>query len=221
MTPTRPRGRPSGAPRASTRRRGSSRPAATRSWRTTSSRRCPASAAVLGVREQAGSRTSCSALRANRGLRRRRRAPSRRPLGVGPAAARGLGSHAPVPEDPGRLRPALQLLRGPAGARRLPVDALRAGARAARGASASGTPRSSSPACTSARGGGIWRPARSLAELLREAVERRLVGRLRLSSIESQEFPMEALVDPAISCVALRPLPPPAPERVGADPARR
>lgn len=44
-------------------------------------------------------------------------------------------------------------------------------------------------------------PQRSLAEFLRVAVERRCAGRLRLSSIESEEFPMEALVDPATSGV--------------------
>ncbi len=44
-------------------------------------------------------------------------------------------------------------------------------------------------------------PERSLAELLRVAVERRAAGRLRLSSIESEEFPVEALVDPAVSGV--------------------
>lgn len=43
-------------------------------------------------------------------------------------------------------------------------------------------------------------PRRTLSALLREAVERRLVGRIRLSSIESEEFPVEALVDPATSC---------------------
>ncbi len=50
---------------------------------------------------------------------------------------------------------------------------------------------------------GAWgrdlQPRRTLPELLREAVERRLVGRIRLSSIEPQEFPLEALVDPATS----------------------
>ncbi|HSN13967.1 MAG TPA: tRNA (N(6)-L-threonylcarbamoyladenosine(37)-C(2))-methylthiotransferase MtaB [Anaeromyxobacteraceae bacterium] len=44
-------------------------------------------------------------------------------------------------------------------------------------------------------------PRRTLAELLRAAVEQRSVGRIRLSSIESAEFPMDALVDPAVSAV--------------------
>ncbi|HSM94324.1 MAG TPA: tRNA (N(6)-L-threonylcarbamoyladenosine(37)-C(2))-methylthiotransferase MtaB [Anaeromyxobacteraceae bacterium] len=52
---------------------------------------------------------------------------------------------------------------------------------------------------------GAWgrdlQPRRGLVELLREAVERRSVRRIRLSSIESGEFPTEALVDPAISAV--------------------
>lgn len=50
---------------------------------------------------------------------------------------------------------------------------------------------------------GVWgrdlEPRRTLAELLHEAARRRLVGRIRLSSIESEEFPTEALVDPATS----------------------
>jgi threonylcarbamoyladenosine tRNA methylthiotransferase MtaB len=40
---------------------------------------------------------------------------------------------------------------------------------------------------------------RSVTALLREAAARRLVGRLRLSSIEPEEFPVEALVDADIS----------------------
>jgi threonylcarbamoyladenosine tRNA methylthiotransferase MtaB len=39
-------------------------------------------------------------------------------------------------------------------------------------------------------------PGTRLTELLRLAAERRLVGRIRLSSIEASEFPIEALVDP-------------------------
>jgi threonylcarbamoyladenosine tRNA methylthiotransferase MtaB len=42
-------------------------------------------------------------------------------------------------------------------------------------------------------------PPRSLAELLKTAAERRLVGRIRLSSIEPGEFPIEALGDPAVA----------------------
>lgn len=52
---------------------------------------------------------------------------------------------------------------------------------------------------------GAWgrdlEPRRTLVELLREAVARRLVGRVRLSSIESEEFPIEALVDSATAGV--------------------
>jgi threonylcarbamoyladenosine tRNA methylthiotransferase MtaB len=44
-------------------------------------------------------------------------------------------------------------------------------------------------------------PRRSLTEFLREAVERRLVGRIRLSSIEAGEFPIDALVDATTSGV--------------------
>jgi len=52
---------------------------------------------------------------------------------------------------------------------------------------------------------GAWgrdlEPRRGLSELLREAVARRLVQRLRLSSIEPDEFPIECLADPAIAGV--------------------
>jgi threonylcarbamoyladenosine tRNA methylthiotransferase MtaB len=44
-------------------------------------------------------------------------------------------------------------------------------------------------------------PRRSLAELLHAAAAQRLVGRLRLSSIESEEFPVEALVEPEVAGV--------------------
>lgn len=44
-------------------------------------------------------------------------------------------------------------------------------------------------------------PRRSLSELLRTAAERKLVGRIRLSSIESEEFPVDALIDPASSSI--------------------
>lgn len=42
-------------------------------------------------------------------------------------------------------------------------------------------------------------PRRTLGQLLGAAVERKLVNRIRLSSIEAQEFPIDALVDPATS----------------------
>ncbi len=42
-------------------------------------------------------------------------------------------------------------------------------------------------------------PAPSLADLVREAARRRLVGRLRLSSIEPNEFPGDLLADPAVA----------------------
>jgi threonylcarbamoyladenosine tRNA methylthiotransferase MtaB len=52
---------------------------------------------------------------------------------------------------------------------------------------------------------GAWgrelEPRRTLTDLLREAAQRRLVRRLRISSVESEEFPIEALVDPGISSV--------------------
>ncbi|MGB8930112.1 MAG: radical SAM protein, partial [Anaeromyxobacteraceae bacterium] len=44
-------------------------------------------------------------------------------------------------------------------------------------------------------------PRRTLLELIRAAVKQRAVGRIRLSSIESEEFPLEVLVEPAASAV--------------------
>jgi threonylcarbamoyladenosine tRNA methylthiotransferase MtaB len=43
-------------------------------------------------------------------------------------------------------------------------------------------------------------PRRSLGQFLAAGVERRLVNRIRLSSIEAREFPIDALIDPAVSC---------------------
>jgi threonylcarbamoyladenosine tRNA methylthiotransferase MtaB len=44
-------------------------------------------------------------------------------------------------------------------------------------------------------------PRRGLVDLLRAAAERGAVGRVRLSSIESEEFPLEALDDPATAAL--------------------